>query len=94
MYFTYDQAIFHLKNMKEMATATSVDGNPRILLDIWSEDDFAEGPGQNLEEELGRELTVKEIRTAMRDQADKFEADRGINWDTIEASLRFAVMQK
>jgi len=92
MYFTYDEAISHLENMKPLSI--SVDGNPRILLDIWTEDDFAEGPGQDLEEELGRELTVKEIRTAMRDQADRFEADRGINWITIEASLRFAVMQK
>jgi len=79
-----------------MATLVIKEGEKPYIEDIWSIDDFrnvadafTEKP--DYEEE---EFTDDELIEAMEKVADRFDANLGITWETIEAALDSIVWER
>ena len=73
-----------------MATLVIKEGEKPYIEDIWSLDDF-----RNVAEGYDKEtFTDDELIEAMEKVADRFDANLGITWETIEAALDFIVWER
>ena len=72
-----------------MATLITDKGKP-FIEDIWDIDDF-----RNVAEGFDEEtFTDKELIQAMESVADNFDANYGINWDTIESAFDWILWER
>ena len=70
-----------------MATLVIKEGEKPYIEDIWNIDDF-----RNVADGYDTEtFTDDELIQAMENVADRFDANNGITWETIEAALDFIV---
>ena len=73
-----------------MATLVIKEGEKPYIEDIWNLDDF-----RNVADGYDTEtFTDDELIQAMENVADKFDANNGITWETIEAALDFIVWMR
>ena len=73
-----------------MATLVIKEGEKPYIEDIWNLDDF-----RNVADGYDTEtFTDEELIQAMERVADRFDANLGITWDTIEAALDFIAWER
>ena len=73
-----------------MATLVIKEGEKPYIEDIWNLDDF-----RNVADGYDTEtFTDEELVQAMENVADKFDANNGITWESIEAALDFIVWER
>ena len=73
-----------------MATLVIKEGEKPYIEDIWNLDDF-----RNVADGYDTEtFTDDELIQAMENVADRFDANNGITWETIEAALDFIVWER
>ena len=73
-----------------MATLVIKEGEKPYIEDIWNLDDF-----RNVADGYDTEtFTDEELIQAMENVADRFDANNGITWETIEAALDFIVWER
>ena len=73
-----------------MATQIIKEGEKPYIEDIWNLDDF-----RNVADGYDTEtFTDDELVQAMENVADRFDANNGITWETIEAALDFIVWER
>ena len=73
-----------------MATLVIKEGEKPYIEDIWNIDDF-----RNVADGYDTEtFTDDELIQAMENVADRFDANNGITWETIEAALDFIAWER
>ena len=73
-----------------MATLVIKEGEKPYIENIWNLDDF-----RNVADGYDTEtFTDEELIEAMEKVADRFDANLGITWDTIEAALDFIAWER